>query len=263
MILRAPTNRSSQYAPSGSCGSSRDSFTPRFELWMNLSSPTYIPTGVTPAPGRALGGTGGAARAAAVCPAPPPKGAADHAAHPGARVVGRIQDPGGPAIPEPIPQLAAERQPSQRSPFDAPTHAPLGRELLRREIGRQTERHARERIRAERGPAAPRLQLIPDPVEGAAPAERVVHEHRGAEPVRERSSPPSQRRAGAEFVHVGAIAVVPAAQMKLHAAALPRQRRRHEQEPGPRALSQRPQQRDAPPTRAGPCGATAGAAGGA
>src|SRR5712691_8174588 len=44
MILRAPTHRSSQYAPSGSCGSRRDSFTPRFELWMNLSSPTYIPT---------------------------------------------------------------------------------------------------------------------------------------------------------------------------------------------------------------------------
>src|SRR5207249_7078345 len=53
MILRAPTHRSSQYAPSGSCGSSRESFTPRFELWMNLSSPTYIPTCVTPAPGRA------------------------------------------------------------------------------------------------------------------------------------------------------------------------------------------------------------------
>src|SRR5712691_328392 len=53
IILRAPTHRSSQYAPSGSCGSRRDSFTPRFELWMNLSSPTYIPTCVTPAPGRA------------------------------------------------------------------------------------------------------------------------------------------------------------------------------------------------------------------
>src|SRR5207245_3847169 len=53
MILRAPTQRSSQDWPSGSCGSRRDSFTPRFELWMNLSSPTYIPTWVTPAPGRA------------------------------------------------------------------------------------------------------------------------------------------------------------------------------------------------------------------
>src|SRR3989454_1073409 len=35
---RAPTQRSSQYAPSASCGSRRESFTPRVELWMNLSS---------------------------------------------------------------------------------------------------------------------------------------------------------------------------------------------------------------------------------
>src|SRR2546422_3545093 len=53
ITLRAPTHLSIQYAPSGSCGSSRESFTPVLELWMNLLSPTYIPTCVTPPPGRA------------------------------------------------------------------------------------------------------------------------------------------------------------------------------------------------------------------
>src|SRR2546427_414998 len=48
-----PTQRSSQYPPSGSWGSRRDSFTPLVELWMNFNSPTYIPTCVTPEPGRA------------------------------------------------------------------------------------------------------------------------------------------------------------------------------------------------------------------
>src|SRR5256885_1066780 len=75
--------------------------------------------------------------------------------------------------------------------------------------------------------------------------------------------PPPERGGGAEFAHVGEFAVVPAARVELQAASLPRQRRRHEQQPGPRALSQRPQQRAAPPTRAGPCGATGDAARGA
>src|SRR5207249_3241381 len=47
MTRRAPTHLGIQYAPSGSCGSSRESFTPVLELWMNLLSPTYIPTWVT------------------------------------------------------------------------------------------------------------------------------------------------------------------------------------------------------------------------
>src|SRR5213078_17249 len=53
IIRLAPTQRSSQYAPSGSRTSSRESFTPRVELWINFHSPTYSPTCVTPEPGRA------------------------------------------------------------------------------------------------------------------------------------------------------------------------------------------------------------------
>src|SRR5437870_10938059 len=56
ITLLAPTHRSSQYAPSASCGSRRDSFTPRLALRMILSSPTYLPPCGTPAPGRAGNG---------------------------------------------------------------------------------------------------------------------------------------------------------------------------------------------------------------
>src|SRR5947208_2120519 len=47
----APTHRATHQAPSASCASRRDSFTPEFALWMNVCSPTYIPTWVTPPPG--------------------------------------------------------------------------------------------------------------------------------------------------------------------------------------------------------------------
>src|SRR6266511_1675236 len=48
---RAPTHRETHQAPSVSCASKRESFTPVFELWMNVCSPTYMPTCVTPPPG--------------------------------------------------------------------------------------------------------------------------------------------------------------------------------------------------------------------
>src|SRR6266540_2392402 len=47
----APTHRATHHAPSVSCDSNRDNLTPVFELWMNVCSPTYMPTCVTPPPG--------------------------------------------------------------------------------------------------------------------------------------------------------------------------------------------------------------------
>src|SRR5207237_8349443 len=90
----------------------------------------------------------------------------------------RLPNPAGPTILEPIADLRPQRQPSERPPLHSTTQAPLGGELLGRGVGGQTERHAGERIGSERGPATPPLELVPEAVEGASPAERAVHEHR-------------------------------------------------------------------------------------
>src|ERR1051325_1041165 len=50
-IRRAPTHRDTHHCPSESADDRRDNFTPVPELWMNVCSPTYIPTCVTPPPG--------------------------------------------------------------------------------------------------------------------------------------------------------------------------------------------------------------------
>src|SRR5881394_3420142 len=50
-ILRAPTHRATHQAPSVSVDCKRDSFTPAPALWINVWSPTYKPTCVTPPPG--------------------------------------------------------------------------------------------------------------------------------------------------------------------------------------------------------------------
>src|SRR5437763_1654099 len=173
----------------------RDSFTPRLELWMNFSSPTYIPTCVTPAPG-------------------------------------------GAAILQAVPGFAPKRDPGERAPFDPDAQGPLDGELLSGRVGRDAECGARERVRAEGSAAPERLDLVAQTVERATPAQRVAHEQRYAEAVRERTAAPPQARAGPCLVNVRAIAVVPAPQMELHAAApapplpprLRRQRRRQQQQ---------------------------------
>src|SRR5205823_14382922 len=102
---------------------------------------------------RKVGGTGGAtpAPSAPPSPLPPPPsyGDAEHRAHARARIAAWIPEPPSPAILEAIAQFHAQRQPSQRSPFHASAHTPLGRELLGRGIGPQTELHAGARIGAE------------------------------------------------------------------------------------------------------------------
>src|SRR2546421_640465 len=93
--------------------------------------------------------------------------------------------------------------------------APLGGELLRRGIRGEAQRDAGEGVRPERAVAAERLQLVAQPVEGAAAAQRIVEEHLRPEAVRERPAPAG---AGAEFVAVGAVTVVPAAAVELPVA---------------------------------------------
>ena len=99
------------------------------------------------------------------------QGHSEHGTHAFARVAARIPEPARPAILEPIAYLRSQRQPCQRPPLDSTAHTPLGGELLRPGVRGQTEGQAGERIRSERGAAAPRLDLVPEPVEGASPAE--------------------------------------------------------------------------------------------
>src|SRR6266699_1047229 len=218
-----------------------------------------------------VGGAGGGSSGGAPYsprPRPPPspspsEGHSEHGTHSAARVVARIPEPTRPAILEPIAYLRSQRQPCQRPPLDATAHTPLGGELLRPAVGGQAERQAGERIGSERGAAAARLDLVPEPVEGASPAERVVHEHRRPEPARER---PSQRGCGPKLVDVGAIAVVPAPEMELQPAAAhlcPERDGEHEERREPPGLSQPRQRRGAPPTCVGPCDGTRGAGPGA
>src|SRR5438445_476486 len=183
---------------------------------MNLSSPTYIPTWVTPAP---------------------------------ARAENRRISPG--------------RRASMRGVTSAPAHGPLSGELLRGRVGRETQGKSDEGIGAERGPASPCLHLVTQAIEGAAPSQGIVHEDGEPDSVREGSAQPGGR---AEFVDVRAIAVVPAPQMQLQAAALdlrPEPRREHEERCEPPGLSQPQQRRGAPPTCAAPCDGTKGAGPGA
>src|SRR5438093_396333 len=191
---------------------------------MNLSSPTYMPTWVTPDPGAAEKSKMSPGRSASMT--------------------------GATSAP-------AEARP----PLEAAAHAPLSGELLRGRIRGKAQRDAGECVRPERAAAAERLQLVGQPVEGAAAAQRVVEDHLRPEAVRERPAP---ARAGAEFVAVRAVTVVPAAAVELPVATLGGEHRRNaEREREPPELSRPPQPPCTPATAGAPCDATGGAEAGA
>src|SRR5207244_1291553 len=137
---------------------------------MNLSSPTYMPTCVTPAPGRAEKSRMSPGRSGSmtgVPPAPPTPDVPPHASqshrHPDAQayalvcVAARTPETPRPTILEPIAHLRADAEPAEWSPLDPATDAPLRRELLRGRVSREAEGQPRERVGAERGVATPRL----------------------------------------------------------------------------------------------------------
>src|SRR2546426_9307631 len=157
---------------------------------------------------------------------------------------------------QPIADLRADRKPRDRSPLEAAADAPQRRELLGGRVGREAEVEPGQGIGTEGRAAAPALQLVAEPVERAAPPQRIVYQHGGREPVGELAA---EARAGAELVHVGAIAVVPAAEMELHLAAVPlRDERRGNEQQGREAPvpSRRRQSPGALPRRVAPCGGT-------
>src|SRR2546427_427486 len=221
---------------------------------MNLSSPTYMPTWVTPDPRAAEKSRTSPGRSASITRA------TSAAAEPRPRV-GGTPEAAGPAVFDPVPHCGAEREARKRPPLDAAADAPLGGELLSGGVGGEAERDAGERVRLERAAAPERLQLVAQPVEGAAAAQRIVEEHLRPEAVRERPAPAG---AGAEFVAVGAVTVVPAAAVELPVATLGGEHRRNaEREREPPELSRPLQPPCTPATAGAPCDATGGAEAGA
>src|SRR5437016_919800 len=107
------------------------------------------------------------------------------------------------------------------------------------------------------GAAVPRLDLVARAVERAAVPQGVAHDDRDAEPVREGGAETGAR---AEFVGVGAVAVVPSPHMELEAAPsapLRAERQRREREQLNRdELSPPRQRRLAPGTDVAPCDGT-------
>src|SRR5438552_1792309 len=95
----------------------------------------------------------------------------EYRTHAPARVAARIPEAARPAVLEPIAQFRSQGEPAQRPPFHAAADAPLGGKLLRRGVGREAERQAGERVGSERGSAAPRLDFVPQPVEGRGPGQ--------------------------------------------------------------------------------------------
>src|SRR5439155_1630195 len=77
------------------------------------------------------------------------------------------------------------REPGEGAPLDAAAHGPLSGDLVARGIGGQAGSEAGEGIRAEPFSAAPRLDLVARAVERAAVRQRVAHDDRDAEPVRD------------------------------------------------------------------------------
>src|SRR5260370_10024601 len=74
---------------------------------------------------------------------------------------------------------------------------------------------------------------------------------------------PRSARAGPEFVDIGPIAIVPAADVEFEAVALRQERCGEEAQRDPPGFSQRPQWPGALPMRVAPCDATRGVARGA
>src|SRR5256884_15063 len=212
---------------------------------MNLSSPTYIPTWVTPAPPPPN------PNPTPTRPTPPPPGGA----------AGIPPPPGPPRCVGAAPSPPDADQ-AGAPPLDPASDGPLHRHLLGGRVGRESHGEPGEPVGSECGPAAPGLDLVPQTVERAAAAQRVAHEQRDADPVREEVSPPEARRRP-ELVDVGPIAVVPATQMELQPAPLRPERggqKERRQVPGPSQLRQR---RGALPTSAAPYDGTRGAGRGA
>src|SRR5581483_8878367 len=139
----------------------------------------------------------------------------------GAGGAGTPGDSGAPRAPravfEAIARLDAEREPGERPPLEAGPRAPECGHLLRARIGGEPDGEPRQRVGREPEPPAPRLQFVAQAVEGPAPSQGIMHQHGGADPVGDRTGQPG---GGAEFVHGGAVAVVPAAEVELVAAAL-------------------------------------------
>src|SRR5579885_739921 len=204
------------------------------------------------------GGAGGARTPAE------PHPEAERRAHALPRRGGGAPEAAGPAVFEAIARLDAEREPGERPPLEAGPRAPECGHLLRARIGGEPDGEPRQRVGREPEPPAPRLQFVAQAVEGPAPSQGIMHQHGGADPVGDRTGQPG---GGAEFVHGGAVAVVPAAEVELVAAALCPKRRgqeeRRKQGREPPDLSRLRQRRGTPRQRAGPCDARGGAGAGA
>src|SRR3989442_7773612 len=182
-------------------------------------------------------------------PAPPPQPQrhAERRTHAVARVVTGIPEPSRAPILEAIAQLASQGEPGERPPFEPASHGPLRGDLLSGGVGGESQRQSGERVGPKRGPAASGLDLVTQAVKGPASTQAVVDEDGQSESVGERAAQP---RGGAEFVHVGTIAVVPAAQVELQPAAptlRPEHGWQHEDPPQPPGPSQPRQRHAAPP----------------
>src|SRR2546422_8755827 len=211
--------------------------------------------------GRGEAGSGTrAAHPASRLPLPEADADPDRPAQPRPGIRGAPEAP-GPAVFDAVACLGAEREARERPPFEPAADAPLGGELLRRGIRGEAQRDAGEGVRPERAAAAERLQLVAQPVEGAAAAQRIVEEHLRPEAVRER---PVSADAGTEFVAVGAVTGGPAAAVELPVATRGGEHRREaEREREPPELSRLPQPPCTPATAGAPCDATGGAEAGA
>src|SRR2546426_802565 len=112
-------------------------------------------------------------------PVPPPQsdGDPDGGAHPSVRVAPGPPESPGSAVLQPIADLRADRKPRDRSPLEAAADAPQRRELLGGRVGREAEVEPGEGIGTEGRAAAPALQLVAEPVERAAPPQRIVYQH--------------------------------------------------------------------------------------
>src|SRR2546427_13235088 len=125
----------------------------------------------------------------------------------------------GTTICEAPGRLGTEREAGDGPPLNARSFAPQRAELLAGGVGGEPEFDAEQRVGTERGAVAERLKLVTESVEGPVATQTVVHQDRDAEAVRERLSS-GQRRAGANLVARGVVAVQPAAVMGLQGAAL-------------------------------------------
>src|SRR3989475_8938461 len=125
----------------------------------------------------------------------------------------------GTTIFEAPARLGTEREAGGGPPLNARSCAPQRAELLAGGVAGEPDVDAEQRVGTERGAVAERLKLVTESVEGPVATQTVVNQDRDAEAVRERLST-GQRRAGANLVARGVVAVQPAAVMGLQGAAL-------------------------------------------